>query len=92
MKIKMDLYVNGLKKEINRKVNVNDSITMQSFYEHVIASINGNCKHLYQLVLNYEYTFLGPGCNIIDDESEETMKDLSVSELNLGASDELLLN
>ena len=92
MKIKIDLYVNGLKKEIKRKVNVNDNITMRSFCEHVIVSINGNCKHLYQLVKNYEYTFLGPGCDIIDDKIEEMMEDLKISELNLSIGDELLLN
>lgn len=91
-KIKFDLYVNGLKKEINRKINVNDNMTMQSFCEHVIVSINGTCKHLYQLTINYEYSFLGPGCNIMYGEMEEMMDNLKLSDLDLNVGDELLLN
>ena len=49
MKIKIDLYVNGLKKEIKRKVNVNDNITMRSFCEHVIVSINGKNMQMMKL-------------------------------------------
>ena len=92
MKIKMEVYLKGLKKEINRVINVNDNMTLQNFCEYTIVSMNGNCKHLYQLIINGEYTFLGFGCNIIDEEREEMMEDLKISDLELQKGDELLLN
>lgn len=92
MKIKMEVYLKGLKKEINRVINVNDNMTLQNFCEYTIVSMNGNCKHLYQLIINGEYTFLGFGCNIIDEEREEMMEDLKISDLKLQKGDELLLN
>ena len=53
MKIKMDIYLNGLKK-IKRTIQVNDNISLKTFSEYVIISMNGNCKHLYQLIVNEE--------------------------------------
>lgn len=92
MKIRMEVYIKGLKKEINRQIDVNDDISLQSFCEYAIISMNGNCKHLYQLVVNDEYSYLGPGCNIIIEEQEEMMENLSLSDLDLRVGDKLMLN
>lgn len=92
MKIKMEIYLKELKKEINRKIDVNDNMTLQNFCEYVIVSMNGNCKHLYQLILNDEYAYLGSGCDIIDKETEEMMDNLKISDLKLQDGDKLLLN
>lgn len=92
MKIRMEVYVKGLKKQINRQIDVDDNISLQNFCEYVIVSMNGNCKHLYQLVLNEEYSYLGPGCEIIDEEQEVMMENLALSDLDLRVRDELMLN
>lgn len=92
MRIKMEIYLKGLKKEINRQINVNDNMKLQSFCEYVVVSMNGNCKHLYQLTINDEYSYLGSGCDIIDEETEEMMANLKISDLELQERDKLLLN
>lgn len=92
MKIKADVYLNGLKREINRKVQFNDNISMQKFCEYVIVAMNGNGKHLFQLVLNEEYSYLGPQCRIIDSDIEEMMEDLALNVLDLKVGDELMVN
>lgn len=71
MKIKMELYLKGLKQKLNRVININDTLTLQEFCERSIISMNGNCKHLYQLVLNEEYAYLGSGCNVNYPDIEE---------------------
>lgn len=92
MKIKADIYLNGMKRQINRKIQVNDSISMQKFCESIIVAMNGNCKHLYQLVVNEEYGYLGPRCVIQDDYLEEMMGDLTIENLDLRVGDELMVN
>ena len=92
MKIEMEIYLDGFKKQINRKVEVNDNMSLKSFCEHVIISLNGNCKHLYQLLLNQEYAYLSNGCKIEDEESEEMMGDKKLSDLELENDDYFLLN
>ncbi len=92
MKIIADLNLEGMKKQINRKIQFSDKLTMQLFCEYVILSMNGNCKHLYQLIYNDEYAFLGPDCNIQDDESEELMEDTKIEYLELEPEDRLMLN
>lgn len=92
MKIKMEMYLKGLKKEIKRTIQVNDNIKLQTFCEYAIVSMNGNCKHLYQLVLNEEEAYLGPGCAIKDFECEEMMDEKKLEYLDLDISDKLLLN
>ncbi len=71
MKIKANVNLRGMKKQINRIIQFSDKLTMKLFCEYIILSMNGNCKHLYQLVYNDEYTYLGPDCNIQDYENEE---------------------
>lgn len=78
MTIELKIYIDGLKKYVKRKVKVKDSLCLQTFCEYVIISLNGDCKHLYQLTKNEEITFLGPGCDIIDCFSEEMMNDLTL--------------
>ncbi len=92
MKLKLDVYLKGLKKEVNRQILVNDRLTLQEFCEYVILAMNGNCKHLYQLVVNDEYTYLGPGCYMYDSSFEEMMKDLTMEDVFFEVGDTLLLN
>lgn len=37
MKIVMEVYLEGLKKEINRQIIVNENINLQDFCEYVIV-------------------------------------------------------
>ena len=46
---------------------------MKLFCEYIIISMNGDCKHLYQLVVNEEYSYLSSDCDIIDPGIEEMM-------------------
>lgn len=92
MKIKMEMYLKGLRKEIKRTIQVNDNISLQTFCEYSIVSMNGNCKHLYQLILNEEEAYLGPGCAIQDFECEEMMENKKLEYLDLDINDKLLLN
>lgn len=92
MKIVMEVYLKGLKKEINRQIIVNENINLQDFCEYVIVSMNGDCKHLYQLILNDEYTYLGPGCDILYAQQEEMMEGYDLSDLDLQIGDKLMLN
>lgn len=88
----MDVYLNDLKKEINREIQVNDNISLQKFCEYVIISMNGNCKHLYQLIKNDEHAYLGPNCNIRDYDYEQMIDDMTLEDLYLEIGDELMLN
>ncbi len=67
-------------------------MSLKSFCEHVIVSLNGNCKHLYQLLLNEEHAYLSNGCNIKDEKNEEIMSNKKLSDLELKNNDYLLLN
>ena len=91
MKLKMDLYLNGLSK-IKRTIQVNDNLSLQKFCEYVIFSMNGNCKHLYQLTINESYSYLGPTCDIIDYDCEEMMDDKTLEDIDLYTGDELMVN
>ena len=66
----MNAYLNGLKSKINKTIQVNDNISLQTFCQYIIIAMNGNCKHLYQLILNEEHTYLGPGCDILEYNEE----------------------
>lgn len=92
MKLKMEVYLKGLKSKVNRQILVNDDLSLQDFCEYVILSMNGNCKHLYQLVKNEEYTYLGPSCSILYSDMEEMMEDLTIEDIYLRKGDKLLLN
>ena len=92
MKLKLDVYLKGLKKEANRQIFVNDSLTLQEFCEYVILAMNGDCKHLYQLIVNEEYGYLGPGCYVYDSMYEEMMDDLTLEDIYFEVGDTLLLN
>lgn len=91
MKIKMQVYLEGFKSKIKRTILVNDNISLKVFCQYIIVSMNGNCKHLYQLILNEEYGFLGPGCKI-EEYDEEYMEGKTLEYLNLKIGDKLLLN
>lgn len=91
MKLKMNIYIKGLKKAGERTIEVNDNISIKKFCEYIILSLNGNCKHLYQLLLNYETTYLCDGCNKITYE-EHMMDDLTLEDIGLDVNDELMLN
>ena len=65
---------------------------MKLFCEYIIISMNGDCKHLYQLVVNEEYSYLSSDCNIIDPGIEEMMDEKSLEYIGLVVGDELMLN
>lgn len=92
MKLKIKLYLNGLKKAGTREIEVNDNLTLKKFCEYVILSMNGNCKHLYQLVINEEYSYLCDGCDVLNFGYEEMMEDLKLEDINLKLNDELMVN
>ncbi len=92
MKLKMEVYLKGMNKKIKRIIQVNDDMTLQLFCEYTILSMNGNCKHLYQLVLNEEHSYLGPDCEIIDYDCEEMMEDTKLSDLELETGSKMMLN
>ena len=93
MSFKLIAYLEGFEKEIIREINVNSNINLQMFCENIILSMNGECKHLYQLVVNDSYTYLGPGCDVFDSDIEEMMSDdMTFGHLFLYVGDELLLN
>lgn len=93
MGISFSVYLDGFKKDITREINVNDNLNLQTFCEYMILSMNGECKHLYQLIVNDEFAYLGPGCCVFDPDFEEMMdEDLTVKDLYLEEGDELLLN
>ena len=92
MKLKMNLYLNGLKRVGERQIEVNDKLTLKKFCEYVIMSMNGNCKHLYQLVINEDYTYLCDKCYIQNIGYEEMMNDLTLEDINLQINDELMVN
>lgn len=91
MKLKMDLYLNGIRK-IKRTIQVNDNISLQDFCKYVIFSMNGNCNHLYQLTINDEYSYLGPTCYILDYDCEEMMEDQTLEDITLDINDKLMVN
>lgn len=92
MKIRMSIYLNGLRKQMNREVIVNDNLSLQRFSEYVIVSMNGNCKHLFQLIKNEEYGYLGPKCVVKDNYEEEMMNDLTLEDIGVEENDELMVN
>ena len=93
MGISFSVYLDGFKKDITREINVNDNLNLQTFCEYMILSMNGECKHLYQLIVNDEFAYLGPGCCVFEPDIEEMMdEDLIVKDLYLEEGDELLLN
>lgn len=92
MKIKANVSLKGMKKEINRIIQFSDQLTMKLFCEYIIVSMNGNCKHLYQLIYNDEYAYLGPDCQVQDYEIEELMEEKKVEYLELKSKDKLMLN
>lgn len=92
MKITMNIYLEGFKKKINRKINVNDKIKLQDFCEFVIISMNGNCKHLYQLITDDEFAYLDPGCIVNPLYEEEVITDEILADLGLENGQELMLN
>lgn len=93
MSFKLIAYLEGFEKEIIREINVNSNINLQMFCENIILSMNGECKHLYQLVVNDSYAYLGPGCEVFDPDVEEMMSDdMTFGHLFLYVGDELLLN
>lgn len=92
MNIKANVSLKGMKKEINREIKFSDQLTMQLFCEYVILSMNGNCKHMYQLIYNDEYGYLGPDCKLQDCEIEELMEEKKVEYLELRPRDKLMLN
>ena len=91
MKLKMELYLNGLKK-IKRTIQLNDTLSLQMFCEYVVISMNGNCKHLYQLIINDSYCYLGPKCMVLDADTEEMMEDKTLECLDLVPRDKLMVN
>jgi len=62
------------------------------FSEYLIISMNGDCKHLYQLIKNEEDVYLGPYNSIRDYEYEMMMDGLLLSDLSLDVGDILMLN
>ncbi len=92
MKIKANVNLRGMKKQINRTIQFSDKLTMKLFCEYIILSMNGNCKHLYQLIYNDEYTYVGPNCNIQDYEIEELMEEKTLEYIGLNSKDKLMLN
>ncbi len=92
MKIKANISLKGMKKQINRIIQCNDKLTIKLFCEYIIISMNGDCKHLYQLIYNDEYGYLGPGCEIKDYEIEELMEEKTLETLELNTKDKLMLN
>ena len=93
MGISFSAYLDGFEKDITREINVNDNLNLQTFCEYMILSMNGECKHLYQLIINGDFAYLGPGCSVSDPDIEEMMEeDLTVEDLYLEEGDELLLN
>lgn len=91
MKLKLEIYLKRYKNKIKRIIHVNDNIKLKDFCEYSIVSMNGTGKHLYQLILNEEYTYLGESCERIY-ENEYFMKDLTLEDLDLCDTDKLLLN
>ena len=93
MGISFSAYLDGFEKDITREINVNDNLNLQTFCEYMILSMNGECKHLYQLIINGDFAYLGPWCSVSDPDIEEMMEeDLTVEDLYLEEGDELLLN
>lgn len=92
MKMVMNLYLKGLKRAGKRIIWVNDRISLKDFCEYVIVSMNGNCKHLYQLTVNEMNSYLCNGCSIIDDDCEEMMNDLTLGDIDLSVGDVLMVN
>ena len=91
MKITIEVYPNGLKDSIYRKIEVNSSLKLTDLCEYIIISLNGDGKHLYQLIQNEEYAYLGPGNNQLY-ENEEMMDDLSIEDILNNKHDKFLLN
>ena len=93
MGISFSVYLDGFKKDITREINVNDNLNLQTFCEYMILSMNGECKHLYQLIVNDEFAYLGPGCSVSDPDIEEMMdENLTVEDLYLEEDDVLIVN
>ena len=62
------------------------------FCEYVIISMNGNCKHLYQLIINDGYSYLGDECVVLDTDTEEMMENRTLECLDLATRDKLMVN
>ena len=92
MNIKAEITLKGMEKQINRIIRFNDKMTIKLFCEYIILSMNGNCKHLYQLIYNDEYGYLGPDCKVEDYETEELMEEKKLEYLKLEPKDNLILN
>ena len=88
----MDIYLKGLGREIKRTVQVNDNLSLELFCQYVIICMNGDCKHLFQLIIDDEYAYLGPGCYINETDCEEMMDDLELQDLDLQEGTKLMVN
>lgn len=91
MKVVLKAYLKGLKRKVYRKIEVNDNVLVKDLCEYIIVSLNGNCSHLYQLVKNDWYTYLGPG-NAQVRPDEEMMDDLTIDDVFFDKGDFFLLN
>ncbi len=92
MEIIAKVSLKGMKKQINRTIKFSDKLSMQQFCEDIIVSMNGECKHLYQLIYNDEYGYLGPDCKVQEPAIEEMMERKTLECLNLKVNDKLLLD
>lgn len=92
MRIKAEIFLKGLKKSINRIALINSNMTLEDFCRYVIVSMNGNCKHLFQLILNEEKGYLGPGYYVNYPYDEQMMEDLTLEDLELFEEDKLMIN
>ena len=91
MYYKMKVYLTE-KEEIERTILVNDSLPLWQFSEEIIYSLNGNCKHLYQLIRYDDEIYLGNGCGIIDPFIEEMMGDTTLADIEPYEGEDYLLN
>ena len=91
MKIILEVYIDRLQRYVNRRIKVSDNMKVSDLCEYIIVSLNGDCKHLYQLVKNDETTYLGPENKIMTPD-EEYMDDLTIDDISFEIGDYFLLN
>lgn len=93
MEVVFDIYLKGLRKYVYRKVSFSSSLSLQHFCEYVIFSMNGTCRKLYKLVLEDDFTYLGPGWSLDkSDTYSKMMDDLTLSDISISVSDSFVLS
>ena len=52
---KIRVTLQGLKREINRTMLINDNVELETFCRAIITAMNGDLSHLYKLKYKNKY-------------------------------------